>query len=238
MSQAKVAVIVGVGPGLGSAITHRFAREGFTVVLMSRSGETITDIKNQILASGGKAIAIATDVTEIKSVQSAFAQVLSQLGTPEVLIYNAGNFQMASILELTPEQFETNWQVNCLGAFLAVKQVLPQMVERRRGTILFTGATAALRGSARFASLAVGKFGLRALAQSLAREVGPLGVHVAHIVIDGIINTNKVQAREMERETYTLLSPYAIAENYWQLYQQDYTAWTLELDLRPAVENF
>jgi NAD(P)-dependent dehydrogenase (short-subunit alcohol dehydrogenase family) len=238
MSQAKVAVIVGVGPGLGSAITHRFAREGFTVVLMSRSGETITDIKNQILASGGKAIAIATDVTEIKSVQSAFAQVLSQLGTPEVLIYNAGNFQMASILELTPEQFETNWQVNCLGAFLAVKQVLPQMVERRRGTILFTGATAALRGSARFASLAVGKFGLRALAQSLAREVGPLGVHVAHIVIDGIINTNKVQAREMERETYTLLSPHAIAENYWQLYQQDYTAWTLELDLRPAVENF
>jgi NAD(P)-dependent dehydrogenase (short-subunit alcohol dehydrogenase family) len=237
-NQAKVAVVVGVGKGLGSAIAHRFAQEGFAVALMSRSVNTITEIQHQILTAGGKAIAIPTDVTEIESVRTGFAQVSSRLGPAEVLVYNVGSFQMASVMELTPEQFETNWRSNCFGAFLAIKQVLPQMIERRRGTILLTGATAALRGSARFASLAVGKFGLRALAQSLAREVAPLGIHVAHIVIDGIINTDKVQAREMERETYTLLSPGAIAENYWQLYQQDFTAWTLELDLRPAMEKF
>jgi NAD(P)-dependent dehydrogenase (short-subunit alcohol dehydrogenase family) len=238
MSQTKVAVVVGVGPGLGTAIAHRFAKEGLAVALMARSAETLTNVQNQILASGRKAIAIPTDVSDQESVNSAFAEVSRQLGTPEVLIYNAGVFQMATVLDITPEQFENNWKVNCFGAFLAVKQVLPKMLEQRRGTILFTGATASVRGGARFASLAVGKFGLRALAQSLAREFGPLGIHVAHIVIDGMINTPKVQTREMERETYTLLSPDAIAQNYWNLYQQDFTAWTLELDLRPAVEKF
>jgi len=238
MSQTKVAVVVGVGPGLGTAIAHRFAKEGLAVALMARSVETLTNVQNQILASGKKAIAIPTDVSDQESIKSAFGEVSRQLGTPEVLIYNAGVFQMATVLDITPEQFENNWKVNCFGAFLAVKQVLPKMIEQRRGTILFTGATASVRGGARFASLAVGKFGLRALAQSLAREFGPLGIHVAHVVIDGMINTPKVQTREMERETYTLLSPDAIAQNYWNLYQQDFTAWTLELDLRPAVEKF
>jgi NAD(P)-dependent dehydrogenase (short-subunit alcohol dehydrogenase family) len=145
---------------------------------------------------------------------------------------------MAGILELTPEQFESSWKVNCFGAFLAVQQVLPAMVERSRGTILLTGATAAVRGSAKFAALAVGKFGLRALAQSLAREFGSQGIHVAHIIIDGMINTPRVRAMASEREEHTLVSPEAIAQTYWQLYQQDATAWTLELDLRPAVEKF
>ena len=145
---------------------------------------------------------------------------------------------MAGILELTPEQFEQNWKVNCFGAFLAVQQVLPAMIERGGGTILLTGATAAVRGSAKFAALAVGKFGLRALAQSLAREFGSQGIHVAHIIIDGMINTPRVRAMASEREEHTLVSPEAIAQTYWQLYQQDATAWTLELDLRPAVEKF
>jgi NAD(P)-dependent dehydrogenase (short-subunit alcohol dehydrogenase family) len=238
MSEAKVAVVVGVGSGLGAAIAHRFAREGFAVGLMARSADKLAEFQNEIEVAGGKALAVPCDVTDPVSVKVAFAEVESYFEAPEVLVYNAGAFKMAGILELTPEQFENCWKINCFGAFLAVQQVLPTMVERGRGTILLTGATAATRGSARFSALAVGKFGLRALAQSLAREFSSQGIHVAHIVIDGMINTERVRGMVLEREAHTLLSPKAIAENYWQLYKQDKTAWTLELDLRPAVEKF
>jgi NAD(P)-dependent dehydrogenase (short-subunit alcohol dehydrogenase family) len=238
MSQSKVAVVLGVGPGLGAAVAHRFAREGFVVGLMARSSEQLTQIQSEIEQSGGKALSVTVDATDAASVKAAFEQVRSQFGSPEVFVYNAGAFKMAGILELTPDQFESSWKVNCFGAFLAVQQVLPAMVERGRGTILLTGATAAVRGSAKFAALAVGKFGLRALAQSLAREFGSQGIHVAHIIIDGMINTPRVRAMASEREEHTLVSPEAIAQTYWQLYQQDATAWTLELDLRPAVEKF
>jgi NAD(P)-dependent dehydrogenase (short-subunit alcohol dehydrogenase family) len=238
MSQSNVAVVLGVGPGLGAAVAHRFAREGFAVGLMARSSEQLSEIQSEIEQSGGKALSVTVDATDAASIKAAFEQVRSQLGSPEVFVYNAGAFKMAGILELTPEQFEQNWKVNCFGAFLAVQQVLPAMVERGGGTILLTGATAAVRGSAKFAALAVGKFGLRALAQSLAREFGSQGIHVAHIIIDGMINTPRVRAMASEREEHTLVSPEAIAQTYWQLYQQDATAWTLELDLRPAVEKF
>ncbi|MEC4812369.1 MAG: SDR family NAD(P)-dependent oxidoreductase [Scytonema sp. PMC 1069.18] len=238
MNQSKVAAVLGVGPGLGAAIAQRFAKEGFAVALMARNSETLAQIQSDIENAGGKAISVSVDATDPASVTNAFEQVRSQLSAPEVFVYNAGAFRMAGILELTPQQFESNWKVNCFGAFLAAQQVLPAMLERRKGTILLTGATAGTRGSARFAALAVGKFGLRALAQSLAREFGPQGIHVAHIIIDGMINTSRVREMAQERDENTLLSPEAIAQTYWQLYQQDATAWTLELDLRPAVEKF
>ncbi len=236
MSEPQVAVILGVGPGLGAAIARRFARAGFTVVLMARNAEKLTTIQTQIEQAGGTALSISTDATDPASVTAAFTQV-KQLGNPEVFVYNTGAFQMSGILEITPEQFENNWKANCFGAFLGVQQVLPVMVERGRGTILFTGATAAIKGSARFAGIAVGKFGLRALSQSLAREFGPQGIHVAHIIIDGMIDTPRVRGMA-PREQHTLLSPEAIAETYWQLYLQHPSAWTLEIDLRPAVEKF
>ncbi|MGH8001372.1 MAG: SDR family NAD(P)-dependent oxidoreductase [Brasilonema sp.] len=210
MSQPKVAVVLGVGAGLGAAVAHRFAREGFAVGLMARSSQPLTQIQSEIEQSGGKALSVTVDGSEPASVKAAFEQVSSQLGVPEVFVYNAGAFRMAGILELTPEQFESSWKVNCFGAFLAVQQVLPAMVEQGRGTILLTGATAAVRGSAKFAALAVGKFGLRALAQSLAREFGPQGIHVAHIIIDGMINTPRVRAMVSEVEEHTLLAPEAI----------------------------
>lgn len=238
MNKPKVAVVLGVGPGLGAAIAHRFAREGFAVGLMARSEDKLTQIQLEIEQEGGVALSISVDATDPASVAAAFAQVKEKLDAPEVFVYNAGIFPMGGILELTPEQFEDCWKVNCFGAFLGAQQVLPAMVERGSGTILFTGATGSIRGSARFAGLAVGKFGLRALAQSLAREFSSQGIHVAHIVIDGQINTPKVQARASEREQQTMLAPEAIAETYWQLYKQDATTWTLELDLRPAVEKF
>ncbi len=141
-------------------------------------------------------------------------------------------------MELTPEQFDDCFKANCSGAFYGAQQVLPAMVEEGRGTILLTGATASLRGSANFAALAAGKFGLRALAQSTAREFGPRGVHVAHVIIDGQIDTPRAREMSPDREEHTMLSPDAIAETYWWLYSQDPTAWTLELDLRPSVERF
>ena len=128
--------------------------------------------------------------------------------------------------------------MNCLGGFLSAQAVLPGMLERRRGTVIFSGATASLRGSARFAGIAVGKFGLRALAQSMARELGPKGIHVAHVVIDGGINTPRVKAMLPERDPETFLDPAAIAETYWSLHSQDASAWSQEVDLRPSVEKF
>ncbi len=234
----KVAAVLGVGPGLGAAVAQRFAREDFAVGLMARGEESLAAAREEVEGSGGTALAVTADATDATSVTSAFDRVREELGAPEVFVYNAGAFQMGGILELSPEQFDDCFRANCSGAFYGAQQVLPGMVERGRGTIILTGATAALRGSAKFAALATGKFGLRALAQSMAREFGPQGIHVAHVIVDGQINTPRLREDQPDREESTTLSPEAIAETYWQLHAQDPTAWTLELDLRPALESF
>ncbi|HEX8261120.1 MAG TPA: SDR family NAD(P)-dependent oxidoreductase [Rubrobacteraceae bacterium] len=234
----KVAAVLGVGPGLGAMVARRFAREGFAVGLMARREESLAAAREEVEALGETALAVTADATDAASVASSFDRVREELGEPEVFVYNAGAFQMGGILELSPEQFDDCFRANCSGAFYGAQQVLPAMVERERGTIILTGATAALRGSARFAALATGKFGLRALAQSMAREFGPQGIHVAHVVIDGQINTPRLRETQPDREESTTLSPESIAETYWQLHAQDPTAWTLELDLRPAPESF
>ena len=234
----KVAVVLGVGPGLGAAVARRFAREGFAVGLMARREESLSAAREEIEGMGGTALSVEADATDAASVASAFDRVRDELGDPEVFVYNAGAFQMGGILELSPEQFDTCFRANCSGAFHGAQQVLPAMVERGRGTVILTGATASLRGSARFAALSTGKFGLRALAQSMAREFWPQGIHVAHVVIDGQIDTPRVREMSPDREEHTMLSPDAIAETYWRLHTQDPTAWSLELDLRPSVESF
>lgn len=234
----EVAVVLGVGPGLGVAIARRFACEGFAIGLMARSQESLSAGREEIEGAGGAVLAVQVDATDAASVTRAFDEVRQELGDPRVFVYNAGAFQMGGILELTPEQFDDCFRANCSGAFYGAQQVLPAMLEQGHGTVIFTGATAALRGGANFAALATGKFGLRALAQSMAREFGPQGIHVAHVVIDGQIDTPRVREMSPEREEHTMLSPDAIAENYWWLHAQDPTAWTLELDLRPSVESF
>src|SRR5215213_8035182 len=234
----KVATILGVGPGLGAAIARRFAGEGFAVALMARREESVAAVREEVEDSGGEVLLVTTDATDPDSVATAFERVRAELGDPEVFAYNAGAFQMGGVLEVSPAKFDACFRANCAGAFYAAQQVLPAMVEAGRGTVLLTGATAALRGSARFSALAVGKFGLRALAQSMAREFGPRGVHVAHVIVDGQINTPRMREMSPDREEHTMLSPDAIAETYWQLHSQDLTAWTLELDLRTAVESF
>jgi NAD(P)-dependent dehydrogenase (short-subunit alcohol dehydrogenase family) len=234
----RVAAVFGVGPGLGAAVARRFAREGYAVALLARGESGLREVQASITQTGGRAASFTADAGDAGSVSQAFARVREELGAPEVLIYNAGAFQMGGILELEPAAFESAWRVNCLGGFLCAREVLPAMLERGRGTLLFSGATASLRGGARFAGLAVGKFGLRALAQSVAREFGPRGIHAAHIVIDGQIDTQRVRSMMPGRDAASMLAPDAIAESYWQLHQQHPSAWTQELDLRPASEKF
>ncbi len=237
MSQ-EVTCIVGVGPGLGAALAMRFAEAGHAVALLSRSARHREPIAKTINGQLGKALGYDCDVSKPESVSRAFAHIRDTLGSPGTLIYNAGDFAAGGVLEMDPERFERAWRINCHGAFLCAREVLPAMREAEAGTLLFTGATASLRGGAGFAGLAVGKFGLRALAQSLAREFGPQGIHVAHIVIDGQIATPAARERQPGRGAETFLAPEDIAETYWQLYCQPRSAWTLELDLRPHVESF
>ena len=235
---SKVTVILGAGPGLGAATARRFAREGFAVALMARRKENLSAIRQEIEDANGTGMTVEADATDAESVAQAFDRVREGLGDPEVFTYNAGAFQMGSILDLIPEHFDNCFRANCSGAFYGAQQVLPAMMEKGSGTIILTGATASLRGSANFAALATGKFGLRALAQSMAREFGPQGIHVAHVVIDGQIDTPQLRESQPDREESTTLSPDAIADIYWELHTQDPRAWTLELDLRPAVEKF
>jgi NAD(P)-dependent dehydrogenase (short-subunit alcohol dehydrogenase family) len=238
MESSKVAVVVGVGPGLGGAVARRFAREGYGVALLARRLDSLRETHEQILAAGGRALSLPMDTTDATSVANGFDEIVNHFGDPEVLVYNAGAFKPGGILEVTPEEFESSWKANCMGGFLAARAVIPAMLTCNRGTLIFTGATASRRGSASFSCLSVGKFGLRALAQSLARELGPRGIHVVHAVIDGQIDVPGSSRRQAARAAHTLLDPDSIAKTYWDIHSQDPTAWTQELDLRPAVEKF
>ena len=177
-------------------------------------------------------------VADAEAVTALFEEVAAALGPPDLVVYNSGAFRPGSVLEIEARDFETCWRIGCLGGFLVGQQAARIMAERGHGSIIFTGATASLRGGANFANLAVGKFGLRALTQSLARELGPRGVHVAHVIIDGQIRSERYAQLEKERPADAFLDPAAIAEAYYQLHRQPRSAWTQELDLRPWVEKF
>ena len=237
-TDAKVVAVVGVGPGLGRALAVRFARGGFSVALVARQEGSLRPVHAELAGLGGTVRSYVCDATNAESVVATFARMREELGAPEALVYNAGAFKSGGVLELSATDFEQAWRVNCLGALLTAQAVIPGMLEHGRGSLLYTGATASLRGGARFAGLAVGKFGLRALAQSMARELGPQGIHVAHVVIDGGIDSPRVRAMFPDRDPRTLLDPMAIAESYWHLHAQDPSAWSHELDLRPSVEKF
>jgi NAD(P)-dependent dehydrogenase (short-subunit alcohol dehydrogenase family) len=232
------ALVVGAGPGLGAALARRFIEGGLKVAVSARDGARL-----KRLAEGLGASAYPCDATVEAQVTAMFERLERDHGAPNLVVYNAGAFVPKSILDTGADEFERCWRIGCLGGFLvgreAAKRMTAKGMKAGGGTILFTGATASLRGGARFANLAVGKFGLRALAQSMARELQPLGVHVAHVVIDGQIAADHRQGRERGAKGEDgLLDPNAIAEAYWQLYRQPRSAWTLELDLRPWVEKF
>jgi NAD(P)-dependent dehydrogenase (short-subunit alcohol dehydrogenase family) len=232
---SKAAVIVGVGPGLGWALVKRFAREGFATVACSRDPQKLEPLAR---AEGIQPRLEACDATKPADVARVFGAVEREHGAPDVVVFNAGAYERGGILDLTPESFERCWRVGCLGGFNVGQAAARLMAAKGSGTILFTGATASLRGGAGFANLAVPKFGLRALAQSMARELDPKGVHVAHVIIDGQIESEGRRALAAERGPDSLLAPDAVAEAYFQLHRQPRSAWTHELDLRPWVEKF
>ncbi|MCP4382831.1 MAG: SDR family NAD(P)-dependent oxidoreductase [Hyphomicrobiales bacterium] len=238
MSKAPVALVAGVGPGLGVALVEKFASEGFRVAAVARNLEKLEALLGE-RGLAEKEKAYSCDVSDPQAVEALFGTVESELGAPSLVAYNAGAFIIGSITELDPDDVARCWQIGCFGGFLVGQAAARGMLAAEiGGTMLFTGATAGLRGSARFAPFAMTKFGLRALAQSMARELGPKGIHVAHIIIDGGIGefTGSLSA-EVDAPDKTL-SPDAIAETYWQVHKQHRSTWTQELDLRPWVETF
>src|SRR5215475_914645 len=230
----EIAIVVGAGAGLGAALCRRFVKAGLLVAAAARDKERLTGLAKDV---GGRPY--AGDTTDEKAVQDLFAAVQRDFGDPSLVVYNAGAFMPKAVVDTEAAEFERCWRIGCFGGFLVGRAAARIMLPKGRGTILFTGATAALRGGANFVNLAVGKFGLRALAQSMARELGPKGIHVAHVVIDGMIAAEHRPGRgKSERGPDALLDDDAIAEAYWQLHLQPRSAWTLEMDLRPWVEKF
>jgi NAD(P)-dependent dehydrogenase (short-subunit alcohol dehydrogenase family) len=231
-----VAVIAGAGPGLGWALAKCFSREGLQVVCAARSSDRL-----RALATRDRLDAVQfheCDVAEAGDVARLFARTNEDLGAPTLVVFNAGTFERGNVLDIRPDDFERCWRVGCFGGLLVGQAAARLMVPRASGTIIFTGATASLRGGAGFANLAVPKFGLRALAQSMARELGPKGIHVAHVIIDGQIASERYEHLAAERGADSLLAPDMIAESYWTLHRQHRSAWTHEMDLRPWVERF
>lgn len=241
------AIVIGVGveAGLGAALCRKFAAEGYHVLVAGRTQAKIDAVAARIRDSGGSAEAIPTDATDEQQVVQLFDRGMSPgdgLKPIDLVIFNAGNNRPLDFRELTASQFEAFWRTGCFAGFLAGREAARRMVPLGRGTVIFTGATGSLRGRPNYAHFAAAKAGLRAISQSMAREFGPLGLHVAHVVIDGGIKGERLlaampQLLEMRGED-GLLEIEAIAEAYWQIHRQPRSAWTQEMDLRPFREAF
>ena len=193
MNQNRVALVTGVGPGLGASLARRFARGGFAVGLAARRSAFIEDLTHEILNDGGNAIALVADVSRPEDVRSAVERVRSELGAISVLLHNASSSAGDALLKTTPEDFESSWRIATLGGFICAQETAPDMIAAGEGTMIFTGATSSVRGGG-WLAFSSAKFALRGLVQSLARELWPQGVHVAHLVVDGIINPAGVAA--------------------------------------------
>lgn len=245
MSKAErppVALVVGAGDATGGAIARRFAREGYVACVTRREKEKLNDLVATIGAAGGVALAFGSDARKEEAVIALFDEIEREIGDIEVAVFNIGGNVRFAIAETTSRVYTKVWEMGAFAGFLIGREAARRMTPRGRGTILFTGATASVRGSAGFAAFAGAKHALRALAQSMARELGPKGIHVAHVVIDGAIDTAFI--RDTFPELYAkkadgaILSPDHIAEMYWMLHRQPRDAWTHELDLRPWIEKW
>ena len=247
-----VALIIGAGDATGGAIARRFAREGYVACVTRRSLDKLQPLLDQIKSDGGQAHGFASDARKEEEVIALVEQIESTLGQIEVMVFNIGANAPSSVLTETARKYFKIWEMACFAGFLNGREVAKRMVARadraqvagamRKQTIIFTGATASIRGSANFSAFAGAKHALRALAQSMARELGPRGIHVAHSIIDGAIDTAFI--RDTFPERYALkaqdgiLNPDHIADAYLMLHNQPRDAWTHELDLRPYMEKF
>ena len=229
-----VAVVVGVGPGLGGALVRRYAQEGYAVAALARRAEVLDDITSDV-ADCRKYVC---DTTDASTVADVHASIVADLGPVEVLLYNAGDGTRGTVAEIDADSFTGSWQVNTLGLFHWAKIVSPAMVEAGSGIIGVTGATASLRGKAFTTGFASAKAAQRSLTQSLARDLGPKGVHVFYTIIDGGIDNPNTRSRDASKPVDAFLNADDIAKSYWNLTQQNKSSWTFEIDLRPYVENW
>jgi NAD(P)-dependent dehydrogenase (short-subunit alcohol dehydrogenase family) len=238
------ALVIGVGPkaGVGGALCRRFGAGGYHVVPAGRTEKSVGEAAEEVIAAGGSATPAIADATSEPDMIALFDRVEAQGPPLEVVVYNAGNNQWGSFLEMEADFFESVWRVGCLGGFLAGREAARRMAPRGKGSILFTGATASIRGRPPFTAFASAKAGLRSIAQSMAREFGPQGLHVAHVVIDGAIDGDKINLNlpdyAKSKGEDGMLNVDAIAEAFWSLHVQHRSAWTHELDLRPFKETF
>jgi len=231
---SKVCVVTGVGPGNGASFARKFASEGYRVAMLARSAAKLRELEAAIPGARG----YATDVGDRVAVDAAFARIRSDLGAVDVLLHNAGGGSFAPFLDVTPEMLEESWRTNTLALLLCARQVVPDMLRGGRGAIVVTGATASWRGGPVTAAFASAKAGQRSLAQSMARSLGPQGIHVAYVIVDGVIDMPVTRAFFSDRSNEFFLKPDAIAETVFHLVHQDPSAWTFEVDLRPFGEKW
>ena len=237
------AIIVGVGAeqGLGAALCRLLASKGYHVIIAGRTPAKIDKVVETIKTSGGKAEAIETDATDEAAVVRLFEHAFKArdgIAAPDFIVFNAGINRPIGFRDLTAAQFEEFWRICCFGGFLVGREAARHLAPLGRGTVIFTGASASLRGKAGYAQFAAAKAGLRMISQSMAREFGPQGLHVAHTIIDGGIDGERLRSRRPDMDASGLLNIDAIAESYWHIHRQHPSAWTQELDLRPYKENF
>jgi NAD(P)-dependent dehydrogenase (short-subunit alcohol dehydrogenase family) len=242
MPRPGVCCVIGAGDATGSAVARRFAKEGYTVCAARRTATALKPLVDQITVEGGKAVAFGLDARREDQVVNFFHQIEAEVGPVEVLVFNVGGNVRFPVLETTAQKYFKVWEMCAMAGFLAGREAARLMLPRGRGTLLYTGATASLRGAAGFSAFAGGKAALRALAQSMARELGPKGLHVAHVVIDGMIDTAFTREHFAQRVEEVgpdgILNPDHIADAYWWLHEQPRDAWTFELDLRPSAERW
>lgn len=245
MTKKPICLIIGAGDYIGAAIAKRFAQGGFHVVMGRRQGDKTAPLISAIEANGGTAQGFSWDARKEDTAIEMFAKVENEIGPVEICIFNVGGNVRFPILETTERVFRKVWEMCAYAAFMSGREAAKYMAPRQRGSIFFTGATASVRGSAGFAAFASGKFALRGLAQSMARELGPLNIHVAHLIIDAGVDTEFVRQRQLEAgidvgalPPDTLMKPESIAETYWNLHHQDRDGWTFELDIRPFAETW
>ena len=242
MSDRKAILVIGAGDATGAAVARRFAREGYVACVTRRSEEKLAPLVERIRAEGGEAHGFGSDARKEEEMVALVDRVERDIAPIEVAVFNVGANVRFDVTETTSRVYFKVWEMACFGGFLMGREVARRMLPRVRGTIIFTGATASLRGRAGFSAFAGAKHGLRALAQSMARELGPQGIHVAHPIIDGAIDTDFIRTTFPDlyarKEEGGILDPEHIAEAYWQLHLQPRDAWTHEMDLRPWTESW
>jgi NAD(P)-dependent dehydrogenase (short-subunit alcohol dehydrogenase family) len=246
MEAQKVAMLVGAGDAIGAAVARRFAKGGYTVCICRRDGAKSQGLVDELTSAGHRIHAFSVDARQESEVQALFTNVEKEIGPIEVCLFNAGSNVNKPLIETTEKLFFKAWELACYAGFLVGREAARVMTARGRGTILFTGATASLRGGKGFAAFASAKFGLRAVAQAMARELGPKNVHVVHLIIDAGVDSAAIHARlkaasgieAKDIAPDTLTKTDSIAEAYWFVHQQAKDGWTHELDLRPAGEKW